>query len=70
VNADMIPALGSPVEGALYQFTDPVPYAAGEVWSYLLVETEFSGTTNTYGPALFPASGGLGETRTEDWRLH
>lgn len=54
VNDEIINPLGSPVEGATYSLVDPIPFEEGQNRSYLLVETEFSGDTNTYGPAHFP----------------
>jgi hypothetical protein len=67
VNADMIPAMGSPVEGATYTLRDNTPFVDGEIWSYRLVETEFSGTQNTYGPVLFPANAVFGGSGLGDW---
>ncbi|MCC5875595.1 MAG: hypothetical protein JJU11_05185, partial [Candidatus Sumerlaeia bacterium] len=66
VNEEIIEPLGSPLEGALYSYVDPLPFQEGETRHYLLVETELSGQTNTYGPAVFPKQI-TSETPVLDW---
>lgn len=68
LTTSLIPALGNDMEGALYQFTDPLPWYPGEVRGYLMVETELYGTTQAYGPFWSPAAAEFNTTVT-DWHL-
>lgn len=67
LNGEMIPAMGSPVSGHVYTFTDPEPHTPGEARAYILVETELSGATNTHGPAWYPGPAGNVTTSVDDW---
>ncbi len=69
VNEDPIPAQGSPVAGANYAFQDANPMGDGEERSYVLIETELSGKTNTYGPVTATSSKGT-PTAVQDWLNH
>lgn len=67
VNSTPVPAQGSPVSGAAYEVHDPLPLQPGEARYYMLVETEISGETNTYGPARAKRSGN--STSVQDWSI-
>lgn len=69
VNEDPIPAQGSPVAGANYAYQDANPMGDGEERSYVLIETELSGKTNTYGPVTATSSKGT-PTAVQDWLNH
>ncbi|MFB3905229.1 MAG: hypothetical protein ACE15E_17400 [Acidobacteriota bacterium] len=49
VVSDLIPAQGSPTQGAAYQWTD-TNVVHGAQYYYLIEEVEDSGNTNTFGP--------------------
>lgn len=66
VNQSFIPALGSPVSGGTYEYTDPLAPAPGEIRGYILVETEFSGKVWHYGPVWYPSIEGA-NTSVNDW---
>lgn len=70
INAELIDPLGSPVEGATYGVSDPVPMKYNQRRGYLLVETELSGNVLSYGPIWYPDFEVLENSAIENWKMY
>lgn len=67
ITPSLIPAMGSPIEGATYSFIDPTPHEEDTPRGYYLVETELGGGTLTYGPVWYLPEVSA-HTALEDWK--
>ncbi|MBX3728591.1 MAG: hypothetical protein KF858_05350 [Candidatus Sumerlaeia bacterium] len=68
LNATIIPAEGTPTQGAAYSFVDTLPLQADEQRGYLLFDVDTHGATSFHGPALLSASE-VGHARVPDWMI-
>jgi hypothetical protein len=68
LNPAIIPAEGTPTQGATYSFVDTVPLLADEFRAYLLLDVDTHGATSIHGPAILSASD-VGHARIPDWMI-
>jgi hypothetical protein len=68
VNPALIPAQGSPNQGASYSLVDPLPVAPGEQRGYVLVDIDANGNDTRHGPIRLEVGGQ--PSGEPDWSLY